>query len=107
MIHGIWCNFKRNPFNNLQTIALQTDHFFRIIGHELHFSDTKILENLGTDTIVAKISLETELFIGLNRIEPLILKVIGFEFIDETNATSLLHEINQNATPLFFYHTEC
>ena len=57
---------------------------------------------LVTDTIVPHIGFEPQLFIGFYGILAHILKTIGLQFINQTNPSSLLPHIDNNAPAFFF-----
>ena len=52
--------------------------FFRIVGHQPEFFNTKICQYFCTDPIISEISRKTKCFIGFHSIHPGILKVVGF-----------------------------
>ena len=62
-------------------------------------------KDLCADAIVPQIRCETKFLVGFNRIESLVLKGIGFQFIGQTDSPPLLLKVKNNASALFLNHT--
>jgi hypothetical protein len=78
-------------------IALKAFDFVGIVRQEPYLTDAEVAQNLRADPVVAKILFKTEPKVGLNRIEALILKSVGSDFIAQTDSASFLMQINDHA----------
>ena len=83
-------DLERHRLAHREAVSLQPDEFTRVIGQEPHGLHTEIPEDLGADAVVALIRLEPQLDVGLDRIEPLVLKLVGPNFVRQTNAPAFL-----------------
>lgn len=94
---GVGRNHNRNSPNDLNARSAQGGHFIGVIGHEFHLPDTQVFEHRDGRFVLAGIGVETEVGIGVNRVETLILQVVRFEFIDQANTAPFLPEVNHHA----------
>ena len=67
----------------------------------------QIIINLLGQSEVACINRKAERYIGLNRIQALILQTISTDFVYQTNAPAFLAQIYDNATPFFLNGLHC
>ena len=103
-IYPSWMDLQRHPFHDFQTIAFDADDLSRIVRDEPDPSQSEARENLCSDTVVSQIRFEAQLQIRLDRIAALILKAIGFDFVEEADAAPFLIEVQQHATSLVLDH---
>ena len=61
----------------------------------------QIVQDLGSDPIVAQVLFKSEVEVGLDRIKALVLERVGPDFIGQTDAPALLMQVQDNAFPLF------
>ena len=52
------------------------------------------------DAVVAKVGREAELEVGLHRVEPAVLQLVGAELVEQSDAPALLSEVEQHAAAL-------
>ena len=86
-----------DAFYDFDAEAFEAVDFFRVVREQADFFSAHVLENLGTDPVFAKVRSETEFFVGFDCIVALFLEDIGFEFIDEADATAFLAHVEENA----------
>src|SRR5438105_5701522 len=67
-----------NVFHNLQSITHQADAFLRVVGDEFYFRNSKVVKDLCANAIVAIVHVKTQLQIGFNSVEALLLKFVSF-----------------------------
>src|ERR1019366_7914972 len=67
ILFGLRRNY-RNAVFDLQSITLEPDQLARIVRERPNFLEAEVEKNLRANSIVAKIGLETELFICLDRV---------------------------------------
>ena len=72
----------------------------RIVGEEADPPQAQILEQLDPDAIVAGVGLVAEGQVRLDRVEPLILQLVGLDLLDEPDAAALLRKIDEYAAAL-------
>ena len=57
-------------------------------------------QNLDAHAVVALIGLEAEALVGLDRVEPFVLQLVGADLVGEADAAAFLVEIEQDAAAL-------
>ncbi len=77
----------------LESESSQSIYLGWIIGHQDQLMNAQVSQNGGTCTILAEIGCKAECKIGLYSIHTLILKCIGTELVDESDATTLLTQV--------------
>src|SRR3989338_10372147 len=97
-------DFNRNTLDYLQSKTLETHDLPRVVGHETQFFETQIGQDLGPNTIIPEVRLKTQFLIGLDGIIPLILQGIGLQLVDQSDAATLLADIEKNTPPLLGNH---
>ena len=75
-----------HPFDDLQSIPLQTGDLFGIIGHKPHFFEADVGHNLRPDAVVAQIRFEAQHLIRLHGIRAVVLQCVRLQFIDQADA---------------------
>lgn len=90
-------HFDGDAFYDFDAEAFEAVDFFRVVREQADFFSAHVLENLGTDPVFAKVRSETEFFVGFDCIVALFLEDIGFEFIDEADATAFLAHVEEDA----------
>src|SRR4029453_1056444 len=68
---------NRKLFDDFEIMPLQADHFAGIVGQQANLLHAEIEEDLRAEPVIAKTTRETELLVGLDRIEPLLLQLVG------------------------------
>src|ERR1700684_3439179 len=86
-IAGMRLDFERHP-RDRNAIAPEALNLVRIVGEQAHLADAEVADDLRADAVVAQVLLETQLQIGLDRIETGVLQRIGADFIAEPDAAS-------------------
>ena len=59
---------------------------------------------LAPDAVVAFVDAEAQPHVGVDRVEPFVLELVGFDLVAEADAASLLAEVNDGALALLFDH---
>jgi hypothetical protein len=62
----------------------------RVIGEEANLTEAQVLEDLDADTILPRVGLVAKRQVGLDGVEPLILKLVGPDLLDEPDPAALL-----------------
>src|SRR5262245_59565980 len=65
---------ERDARGDLESVSLETDQLPGIVGHHADRRETKVAQDLRTDTVIAEIRSEPEPLVGLDRIGAGILK---------------------------------
>ena len=76
-------------------------HLVRVVGHQLNARIPKMLEDLCRNGEPPLVSLEAKPLIGIDRVETLVLELIGLELVDESDPAPLLCEVEQDPRSLF------
>jgi hypothetical protein len=61
---GIGLCFDRELLNNVQTVSLQADHLFRIVGQKTDATNTEVNQYLRAGTILTEIHREPQFFVA-------------------------------------------
>ena len=91
-------------FNHLDTIALQTHALNGVISHQTHFCHAQNAKDISTHAVIAFIGLEAQMDIGIDGVHAVFLKLVGLDFVHQTDAASLLIHIHQQAFAFLFNH---
>ena len=89
-----------HALGDVETVALQPDDLLRVVGEQPEIFHAQVHEDLGADPVVAKVGLETERRVGLNRVLAQILKFVGAHLVEEPDAPPLLAHVNEDAASL-------
>jgi hypothetical protein len=69
----------------------------RIVGQQPHALAAENLQHAGRDSVVALVVIKAQGCVGVDRIEPSILELVGAHLVGEPEAATLLLEIENNA----------
>jgi hypothetical protein len=93
----IWGDFDGDFLDDFKLVPIETNYLSGVVGHETNFAHAKIVKNLGSHAVIAKVRTESKPLISLNRIEALFLQFVGTYFVSESDATPFLSHVNENA----------
>src|SRR5690242_7001115 len=90
----------RNAVVDAQPIALQANQLARIVRDRSDRANPEIEEDLRPDAIVAKIGLEAELLVRLDRIGAAILQLVRLELVEQAYTPPFLIQVHDDAASL-------
>ena len=94
--------FDRYPLNNAQAIGFKPHHLARIIGQKADASDSQFGKDLCPDPILPQVWREPEGLIGLDGVQALLLlKLVGFQFLEQADPPALLAHVENHAGARF------
>ena len=103
-------NFPKNSnlFRNCQVKSAVDEgvNFFGIIGQKTNMGNSKVIENLKSDTVITTIGTMSQSQIGFDGIQSLFLQFVRFNFFRQANAASFLREVDQVSVSVFFHELE-
>src|SRR2546421_3713646 len=99
-------DFDRHALDDFEPVALDPDDLARVIRDQADIAETEVDENLGADPVVAKVRFEAELEVRLHGIAPIVLQLIGFDLVQQTNAAPFLIEVQQHPAALLLDHLQ-
>ena len=99
-------DFTRNALRDLHARSFQRCNFLGIVREKTNLLQAQCLQNLCGKLEPALVGFETQLFVGFDCVESLILKLVGLELGHEPDASSFLLLIDQNAGPGLGDHGE-
>ncbi len=88
---------NRHLLDDFQSVALQPDDFFRIVGQQPDGFQAEVHEDLRAEAVFAQVHVEAELFVRLNGVVALFLQFVGLDFRREADAASFLPHIDNHA----------
>src|SRR5688572_29960667 len=77
-----------------QAVALESNHFARIVRDRANGAEPQIQEDLRADSVVAKVGLEAQPLVRLDGVCPFVLQLIRLELVEESDASAFLIEID-------------
>lgn len=89
-----------NALGDLNSRVLKLADFLRIVGKQANRLDTESFEGFGGKIIIAGVGIEAELAIRFDGIKTAVLKLVGFQFVQQTDAASLLRKIEDDTARL-------
>lgn len=87
-----------------ESVTLQSGPFERVVGHQAHVADAQLADDARAHAVVALVGFEAQFEVGVDGVEPLVLQLVGVDLVAESDAASLLIEIDDGAFALFFDH---
>ncbi len=78
--------------------------FFGIVRQHADLGKPQVFENLSADHVVALVGLEAEAMIGLDRVEPLVLQLVGLELRQQADPATFLRQVDDRADSLLIDH---
>jgi hypothetical protein len=96
-VGGFRGNLGGDTLGNLDPRMFEGFDLGGVIGNQAHGVDAELLENLRRELKFAAVGFEAELEVGFDRVETLVLKLIGAKLGHEADATALLLFIEEDA----------
>src|SRR6185503_6942739 len=96
-----WSNFNRDTLEDLQSTGLQCLNLLWIVRQKVNARNSQIYKDCGTRFIIAFICVESQLAVCFHRISTVVLKLIRDELVEQTDATSFLRVVNNDASARF------
>ena len=87
----------RHPFDDLNTAFGEGGNLLRIIGQQPYFGNSQLLEDFRRRLIDSFIRVEAQLFVGIHRVQPIVLQFVGPQFVDQADAPAFLGKVEQDA----------
>src|SRR2546426_953207 len=84
---------------DVKTVSLEPDDLLRIVGQELQVLDPEVHENLSADAVVAKVGVEAQRGVGLDRVLALVLKLVGAHLVEQPDPAPLLPHVDEDPAP--------
>src|SRR6185503_5730682 len=72
----------------------------RVVRQDADRGQPEVGEDLRADAVLARIGLEAELEVGLDRVEALLLQLVGAELVEQPDPAALLGEIEEDTRAL-------
>ncbi len=92
---------ERDTADDLQSVPFEAASLGRIVGHEPHGGDPQVNEYLGPDTVLAAVYREAQLDVGVDRVEPAVLQLVGLELVGYTDSPALVTaQVHHDSEPL-------
>ena len=84
-------------FDDFKAVAIESNHFFGVVGEEADFSEAEVGKDLGSDAVFAEVRVVAEFEVGVDGIVALFLEFIGVDFSGETDAAAFLAHVEEDA----------
>ena len=76
----------RYALGDFDAVAVKSRDLAGVVGHEPHLADSEIDEHLRPFAVISQIGSEAERHVGLYRIKPLFLLLVGVKLVGEPDA---------------------
>ena len=86
-------DFNGNALDDRQAVPFNPDDLSRIISHETDLPESQTDQDLRANAIIPQVRLKPQLEIGLDGVTTLVLKMVGFDLVQQPNAPPLLIQI--------------
>lgn len=96
-VFGFGCNYKGNAVYEFDGRIFKCINFVGVVGEQVDAAYAQRFQHINSDIVVARIDFEAQVQVGVNGIEAHILEVIGFQFIDNADASAFLAQVQQDA----------
>src|SRR5208283_4765662 len=97
-------DFQGYSLGDSNSVALKPDYLFGIIGHEPHFSYTKVHQYLRPNSKIPQICLKPQGLVRIDRIIALILKGICLDLIEKPDSPAfMVAHVDHHSTACFSY----
>src|SRR5207253_5287079 len=77
-----------------------------IVRQQPDLRQPKVFEQLDSDAVVARVGLEAEREVRFDRVETVVLQLIGLDLFDQPDAAAFLWQIDEYAGPFAADHVE-
>src|SRR4051812_10469548 len=88
-------DFDTNALYYFNTCLLKCGNLSRVIGHEPETRHSQVAQDLDAECVVSQVRFESQVVIRLYRVHASVLKLIGPQLVDQSNAAAFLQLINQ------------
>src|SRR5215207_3125067 len=85
LVVAVGLHLDGDALGNLQPETPQAHDLRQVIGKETYTLEVEVFEDLGPYPVVPEVGCEAQLLVGLDRVHPLILEVIGLHLVEETD----------------------
>ena len=106
LVVGVGGRLDRHLLGDREPVALEADDLFRVVGEDADAGQAEVAEDLGADPVVAQVGGQAELEVGLDRVGPLLLQLVGAQLVQQADPAPLLGEVEEDAAALALDHRE-
>ena len=89
-----------------QPVALQPADLLRVVGEDADARQPEVDQDLRADAVVAQVDRQAELEVGVDRVQALVLEVVGAQLVQQADPAALLGEVEQDAGALALDHRQ-
>ena len=93
-------DLDRHLLHDLQAVALDAGDLLRVVREDADGRQAQLGEDLVPDAVVAHVGLEAELEVRLDRVQPVLLQLVGAELVEQADAAALLRHVEEHAALL-------
>jgi hypothetical protein len=90
-----------NAFDDADPGLFELLHFVGIIREQADFVNAEGFERFGGEFVVAGVVFEAELAVGFHSVEATVLKLVGFDLVNQADAPAFLRKIKEHAGRFF------
>ena len=96
----------RDLIGHGQPVTGQPGDLLRVVREDPDAREPEVDEDLRADPVVAQVSREAELEVGVDGVEALLLELVGAELVEQSDPPALLAQVQQHADALLLDHRQ-
>ena len=73
--------WRGTRLDDLEPVPLETAPLGRVVGHQAHGGDPEIHQDLRADTVLAAVDRQTQLDVGVHRVQTAVLQLVCLELV--------------------------
>src|SRR5690606_34440388 len=77
-------------FDDGQPVTFDPSALARVVGHQTHRADTDVVEDLGSDPVIAGVDGQPEMGVRIDRVKTLVLEYICGQFVEQPHSPALM-----------------
>src|SRR5688500_16612660 len=93
-------DLERHALGDLEAVSGESGVLAGVVGEQAQPAHSEVAEDGGADPVLALVGAEAEPLVGLDRVVPALLQLVGAQLVDEADAAPLLEQVEQHAAPL-------
>ena len=97
---GVRRHLDRHLLDHRQPVALEPADLLRVVRQDPDRREAEVGEDLVADPPLARVGREAELEVRLDRVEPLLLQLVGAQLVEQADPATLLGHVEQHAAVL-------
>ena len=96
-VDDVWQGFDRHALDHLDPVLSERVQLSGVVRHDTRASHTEFAQHCGGRGVVASVDREAERDVRVDRVEATVLKRVRADLVEQTDAASLVAEVEEHA----------